>query len=259
MSLNAVQTAELTNTSGQPLLPGKVCAEGAFVGTTETEFVAPGENFSMFMGVADQLKLSRTLDQKRSSLTWSGKRKRMLAAFVVAVENLSEKPAAFQLADRIPVSETEDIRVMSVRLQPEVKPDVKGLIKWDVTLPARTKREFRLEYTLDYPPELPQAQQVPQRSWRERRSRGPWRPARPHPDLVQQSESLYRQIDVLEKEHKEIAGDEKRSNGAADGGVLRSPPLHHAVPPGRYRPGVAVGIESKIENADVAVLAANPA
>ena len=157
LSLNAVQTAELVNTGGQPLLSGKVLlyAEGAFVGTTETEFVAPGESFSLFLGVADRLKLARTLDQKRSSVTWTGKRKRMLASFVVAAENLADKPAAFQLADRIPVSETDEIRVIGVKLLPETKPDVKGLVKWEVTLAAREKKEFRIEYTLDYPADLP--------------------------------------------------------------------------------------------------------
>jgi uncharacterized protein (TIGR02231 family) len=158
LSLNAAQTADLVNTSGQPLLPGKVLlySEGAFVGTTETEFVAPGENFSIFLGVADRLKLSRTLDQKRSSVTWTGKRKRMLASFVVTAENLSDKPAAFQLAERIPVSETDEIRVIGVKLQPEIKPDVKGLVKWDTSLAAKGKKEFRIEYTLDYPAEIPQ-------------------------------------------------------------------------------------------------------
>ncbi len=158
LSLNAVQTADLVNTGHQPLLPGKVLlyAAGAFVGTTETEFVAPGEGFAMFLGVADRLKLTRTLDPKRSSLTWTGKRKRMLASFVVSVENLADQPVTCQLADRIPVSETEEIRVIGVRLQPEVKPDVKGLLKWDVTLAAKEKKDFRVEYTLEYPPEMPQ-------------------------------------------------------------------------------------------------------
>jgi uncharacterized protein (TIGR02231 family) len=158
LSLNAAQTADLVNTSGQPLLPGKVLlySEGAFVGTTETEFVAPGENFSIFLGVADRLKLSRTLDQKRSSVTWTGKRKRMLASFLVTAENLSDKSAAFQLAERIPVSETDEIRVIGVKLQPEIKPDIKGLVKWDASLPAKGKKEFRIEYTLDYPAEIPQ-------------------------------------------------------------------------------------------------------
>jgi uncharacterized protein (TIGR02231 family) len=156
LSLNAASTAELVNNGSQPLLPGKVLlySEGAFLGTTETEFVAPGENFSVFLGVADRLKLARTLDQKRSSLTWSGKKKRMLASFLVTVENLSDKQVNFQLADRIPVSETEDIRVMSVKIQPEIKADTKGLLKWDVTLAGKAKKDFRVEYTLEYLPEM---------------------------------------------------------------------------------------------------------
>jgi uncharacterized protein (TIGR02231 family) len=156
LSLNAVETADLANTSGQPLLPGKVLlfTEGAFTGTTETDFVAPGEKFSMFLGVADRLKLARTIDQKRSSVTWTGKRKRMLASFLVTAENLSDKPSVFQLADRVPVSETDEIKVIAVKLQPEAKPDVKGLVKWEVTLPPNGKKEFRIEYTVDYPADL---------------------------------------------------------------------------------------------------------
>ena len=108
----------------------------------------------MFLGVADRLKLARTIDQKRSSVTWTGKRKRMLASFLVTAENLSDKQSVFQLADRVPVSETDEIKVIGVKLQPESKPDVKGLIKWEVTLPPKDKREFRIEYTVDYPADL---------------------------------------------------------------------------------------------------------
>ena len=187
LSLNAVQTADLVNTGKQPLLPGKVLlyAEGAFVGTTETEFVAPGEGFSMFLGVADRLKLSRTLDPKRSSLTWTGKRKRMQASFVISVENLADQPVACQLADRIPVSETEEIRVTGVRIQPEAKPDVKGLLKWDVTLAAKEKKEFRVEYTLEYPPDMLQRAAAKEGE----RAGAPSAPA----------EGLHEQIKALEK------------------------------------------------------------
>ncbi len=199
MSLNAVQTADLVNTCGQPLLPGKVhlYAEGAFIGTTETDFVAPGENFSVFLGVADRLKLSRTLDQKRSSLSWTGKRKQMLAAFVVTTENLSDKPVSFQLADRIPVSETEEIRVRDVKLQPDAKPDVKGLLKWEVTLPAKAKKEFHLEYTLDYPAELPVLTPVPASASVKGVSL-----EKPVNESVDRSDRLYRQIGDLEKSLK---------------------------------------------------------
>lgn len=153
LSLNAVHTADLANAGNQPLLPGKVLlyTEGAFIGTTETDFVAPGENFSAFLGVADCIKLERTLDKKRSSLSWSGKRKRMLVSFLITVENLADKTMTLQLADRVPVSEIEDIRVNNIRIQPEVKPDAKGILKWDIALAPKEKREFRIEYTLEYP------------------------------------------------------------------------------------------------------------
>jgi uncharacterized protein (TIGR02231 family) len=153
MSLNAARTAELNNAGKQPLLPGKVLlfVEGTFLGTTETDFVAPGESFPMFLGVADQIKLSRSLDKKRSSLYWSGKRTRMQVSYVVAVENLGDKEVALQLGDRVPVSETDEVRVQNVKLSPSVKPDNKGLVKWDAKVGPKQTQEFRLEYLLDYP------------------------------------------------------------------------------------------------------------
>jgi uncharacterized protein (TIGR02231 family) len=158
LSLNATHIVELTNAGRQPLLPGRVLlyVDGAFLGTTDMEFVAQGESFPMFLGVADEIKLSRSLDRKRSSLSWSGRRARMQVSFVVSAENLSERPVTLQLADRVPVSETEEIRVVSVRVAPEGRPDPKGLIKWELTLSPKQTREFRIEYTLDYPRDLPQ-------------------------------------------------------------------------------------------------------
>ena len=157
LSLNAVRTVDLTNAGTQPLLPGKVSLflDGALVGTTEVEFTGTGEGFSMFLGTVDSFKLSRTLDKKSSSLTWTGKRKKMQVSFLVMVENLADRPATFQLADRIPVSDNDDVRVSGVTITPEVKPDVKGLLKWEATLAAKEKKQFRIEYTLVYPPELP--------------------------------------------------------------------------------------------------------
>jgi len=156
VSLNAARIADTVNTGQQPLLPGKVLlfVEGAFLGATDIDFIAQGEEFTVFLGVADQIKLSRSLDKKRSSLSWSGKKKRMQISFVVTVENLSDKATALQLGDRVPVSQTADIRVLDVGLTPPTKPDAKGLIKWDVMLAPKETREFRIEYVLEYRAEL---------------------------------------------------------------------------------------------------------
>ena len=157
LSLSAARTAELVNSSRQPLLPGQVLlyVAGAFLGTTEVDFVAPGETFPMFLGVADSIKLARTLDKKNSSLTWSGKRARMQVSYVVTAENLGDQPVALQLGDRVPVSETEEVRVLNTKLTPVARLDNQGLVKWDVKLAAKETKEFRLEYMLEYPVGLP--------------------------------------------------------------------------------------------------------
>lgn len=156
LSLNAVRTAELVNTSKQPLLPGRVLLylEGAFLGTTDVDFVAPGESFPMFMGLAEQIKLSRVLDKKQSSMSWSGRRTRIQASFIITAENLSDKEVKLELADRVPVSQTDEVRVLNVRITPSMKPDNKGLFHWDATIGAKQKSEFRVEYLIDYPSDL---------------------------------------------------------------------------------------------------------
>jgi uncharacterized protein (TIGR02231 family) len=154
-SLNAAQTLEMLNDSGQSLLPGSVSLfqAGAFLGMTNVDFVADGERFALFSSVADQLKLSRVLDKKRSALVRK-QRTQMQLAFVVTVENLSSKATTVELADRLPVSEDKDVVITGVKISPDVKPDSKGILRWPLTLQAKEKRKFEIQYQIEYPPTL---------------------------------------------------------------------------------------------------------
>jgi uncharacterized protein (TIGR02231 family) len=154
-SLNAARVVELTNEAGQSILPGTVSLyqSGAFLGVTDVDFVADGEKFTLFQRVADHLKLSRVLDKKRSALVRKS-RTMMQLAFVVTVENLANKPTTLDLTDRVPVSEDRDVVVSGVKLSPDAKPDSKGIVRWPVTLQAKEKKSFQIEYTIEYPPTL---------------------------------------------------------------------------------------------------------
>lgn len=154
-SLNAARSLEMLNSSGQALLPGKVSLyqDGAFLGVTELDFIADGEDFSVFLSVADHVKLSRRLDRKQSTLS-RGKRSKMQVRFLVTAENLSSEPTTFTLADRIPVSENRDITVSSVKVTDGIKPDRQGLLHWDVTLGPKERREFQVSYQVEYPSQL---------------------------------------------------------------------------------------------------------
>ena len=194
VSPNAARTAELVNQGTQPLLPGKVLlyVDGAFLGMTELAFVAEQESFPLFLGVADQIKLSRTLDKAHSKLVSAGSRTRMQVAYLLTVENLGHEPAAVQLADRVPLSETDEVRVFDVKLTPTVKPDTNGLVKWEVKLAPKERREFHIEYALDYPTDLTQRPEV-----EEAREEG--EAGVPSEAIAPSNETLRRRIRVLEK------------------------------------------------------------
>jgi uncharacterized protein (TIGR02231 family) len=154
-SLNAAQTLEMLNDSGHSLLPGSVALyqAGAFLGMTNVDFVADGEQFATFVSVADQLKLSRVLDKKHSALVRK-QRTQMQLAFIVTVENLSSKAMALDLADRIPVSEDKDIVISGVKISPDAKPDSKGILRFMLTLQPKEKRKLEIQYQIEYPPTL---------------------------------------------------------------------------------------------------------
>lgn len=154
-SLNAAQTLEMLNDSGHSLLPGNVALyqAGAFLGMTNVDFVADGEQFAVFLSVADQLKISRVLDKKRSALVRK-QRTQMQLAFIVTIENLSPNAMALNLADRIPVSEDKDIVISGVKISPDVKPDSKGILRFPLALQPKEKRKFEIQYQIEYPPTL---------------------------------------------------------------------------------------------------------
>lgn len=153
VSLNVVRVAELVNAGAQPILPGKAAlfVDGAFVGTSELQFVSPGETFSVFLGVNERVKLSRAIDRKRSSLEIGKKKTQAKVSFLLAAENLGSAPVTLELTDRVPVSQTEDIEVSDVNVPKGAKRDGDGLVRWTVTLAAGQRESWRVEYELEYP------------------------------------------------------------------------------------------------------------
>lgn len=153
VSLNAVRSAEVTNTSEQPILPGRAAlfVDGAFVGTSALEFVSPGDTFSLFLGVHDRIKLSRALDRKRSAKRRHGKRTELTVSFLVTARNLSDAPATVVLTDRVPVVQGDSIELDDVRIPKGARRDSDGIVRWTALLNPHQMRRWRVEYTLDYP------------------------------------------------------------------------------------------------------------
>ena len=59
-----------------------------------------------------------------------------------------------RLADRIPLSLTDEVKVRSVKISPKATPDEKGLFSWDLALGPKESRELSVEYVVSYPREF---------------------------------------------------------------------------------------------------------
>jgi len=153
VSLNAVRTAELQNTGDQPILPGVVSlfVDGAFLGKSRFNFVAPGEKFSAFLGVDNRVKITRTIDRKRSKMERGRKRTEVTASWVIRVSNLSDQPVEISLSDRLPVVTDDAIEIDDVTIPKGASRSRDGLLRWRVRLGPKKAAGYRIEYTLEYP------------------------------------------------------------------------------------------------------------
>jgi hypothetical protein len=107
----------------------------------------------------------------------------MEVAFDISVENLYKTAVDVELMDRVPVSQNKDIRVYRVRVEPDGKPDDRGLLQWKLHLAPGEKKSYRLEYSLEYPGQM---------LLRERRAmNAEAQPAAPAVDLIQKLEATF--------------------------------------------------------------------
>lgn len=184
---NAIHALTMTNTSKFPLLPGRVAIyqDEAFLGHTDVDFVADNEAFALVLGVADGVKVRRVLDRRASTLT-RGERTKMEVAFDITVENLYKTAVDVDLLDRVPVSQNKEVRVYRIRVEPDGKPDDRGLLQWKLHLPPGEKKSYRIEYSLEYPG------QILLRARQNMDSNGlPAAPAAPAEDLIRKLEATF--------------------------------------------------------------------
>ncbi len=153
MSLNVFRALELSNAGAQPILPGSVALflDEAFQGTTVTGFAAPGEAFTVFLGLEDRVKIARRLDREESRLWRSERYTEMDVAIIVELENLSAQPLSLVVTERIPQAKTEDVRVRGVDLSPRIEPDDDGMARWTIDLAPQSTRALNIGYDLRYP------------------------------------------------------------------------------------------------------------
>lgn len=151
----------VTNAKDLQLLGGRVNVffDGDFVGTSSFESIAPGQEFDLYMGADENVKVKRELLEKKSDDVFLGgipsPTKKVIYKYKLTVENYKAKASKIHLFDAIPVSEDERIKVKvsGLSMEPKQKDwkDRKGIWRWEFLLEPKARQEIFYTCTVEFP------------------------------------------------------------------------------------------------------------
>ncbi len=150
------EEARVRNDAGRVLLAGPIAAyrEGEFVGHDQMETVTRGQSLTAGLGIDSAFRAARELVNKDDRIQGGNR----VAEFTyrLTLENFSEEDGEVRLLDRLPHTDNDGIRVELTNTSHDLseaedyqEEREKGLLRWDVTVPARSMEEgaFTVEYT----------------------------------------------------------------------------------------------------------------
>jgi uncharacterized protein (TIGR02231 family) len=157
VDLTAYLSAEVTNTTGQPILPGPAIlfAEGAMVGGTDLDLIPQNGEATIGFGPINGLTLERTVPKRtegEEGVLTSSNRKEETA--VITVKNLTGESWPVRLTDRVPYSEQDDLEItweatpMPTDRDPEGK---RGLLEWEFDIAPGATQTIRLDSKIAWP------------------------------------------------------------------------------------------------------------
>jgi uncharacterized protein (TIGR02231 family) len=156
VSMAYLQTTITNPLTGVTLLPGKanIFRDNTFVGTTQLENIAHGQEFKINLGIDEGLKIERDLVERQVDKKLIGNQRRTTYAYRVVITNLREQQAELILTEQLPISRNEQIKVRLIRSTPQIQVGEMGMLEWSLSLPSLSKQELYYQFTVEYPPEL---------------------------------------------------------------------------------------------------------
>jgi uncharacterized protein (TIGR02231 family) len=141
---------------GATLLPGtaNVFRDDNFVGQIELERVAPGQEFSLNLGIDEGIVVDRELVERQVDKKFLGSTRRIVCAYRIQLQNLQVTIAQIKLAEQIPHSRSEKIKIKLLKSEPSIQLGDLGRLDWQIPLAANQKREVYYQFSLEYPEDM---------------------------------------------------------------------------------------------------------
>ncbi len=149
--------AAITNTTGEPILPGSanLSRDGHFVGQTRIDMIPAGADETLAFGPMDGIRLETVFKRNEEGdtglITKSSTRQQEIT---VTVENLTEETQDVRTLYPLPFSEKEDLEVSVTTAPTPDETDVedrRGVSAWNLTLAPGETRDIQLTVNFDWP------------------------------------------------------------------------------------------------------------
>ena len=110
----------------------------------------PGERFTMGWGPDSELRVARSEEFGEESQGMLSSWVKQDRAVSVYISNLGAQPRTVDVAERIPVSEIEQVKIepLTEKTTDNQSPDRDGFLNWTTELPAYGQTEVSLAYTV---------------------------------------------------------------------------------------------------------------
>jgi uncharacterized protein (TIGR02231 family) len=157
--------SRVKNTSDAQLLAGNmnVFLEGDFVGSSSIDFIGPGEEFDLYLGINENIKIERKeISKKVDDVMLGGipsPNRTTTFKYKLSAENYTGERIKLSLYEAMPVSENDRIKIKvdHVSIQPQDKDwkDRKGIWRWEFSLDPRAKQEAEYTFSVEHPKDMP--------------------------------------------------------------------------------------------------------
>ena len=156
VSFAYLQANVKNSANGATLLPGKanIFRDNIFVGTTQLDNIAPGQEFKLNLGIDEGLKIERELVERQVDKKLMTNQRRITYSYRLIITNLLNFEANLKLTEQLPVSRNEQIKVRLIRSNPQIQLGEMGILEWLLTLAPQERREIYYQFTVEHPPEL---------------------------------------------------------------------------------------------------------
>jgi len=156
--------SRVVNDKDLQLLAGPVnlFLDNEFVGKSSIDSIGPGQDFDLYLGVDENMKIKRELIEKKTDDTLiagiQSPNHKIIYKYKLSVENFTLKPTPFKLFESMPVAQSDRIKVKiyDVSVQPTAKDwkDRKGVWLWEFNLAPKQKQEIIYSFAVEYPRDM---------------------------------------------------------------------------------------------------------